>query len=110
MVYDHIYVAVPPEVTVIQPLPIVVGTSVELICMVSDPTRNIMWTFNDTVIYNGAENSMARVNISREISDSDYGVYTCSASNEIGSNSRSVKVIRAGTYTYNTRLHIVCML
>ena len=93
----YYYVAVPPMVTVIQPLPIVVGTTIELICMVTgiDPPRITTWTFNDTVIYTGAET--AGVNISREISSIDYGIYTYSASNEFGSSSRAIEILPAGT-------------
>ena len=83
-------------VTTTQPLPIVVGTTIELICMTTgmDPTRTITWTFNGTEIYNTSETTS--LNISREISSANYGIYTCSASNEFGSNNRTIEIVQAG--------------
>ena len=97
---DYYFVAVPPMVIVIQPLPVVVSTTIELICIVTgvDPPRISTWAFNETVIHSGLETT--GINISREISSTDYGIYTCSASNEFGDNSRTIEVIQAGKITY----------
>ena len=98
-------VAVPPTITVVQPLPVVVGTTIELICMTAEMElpRTIIWTFNGTVIYSGSETTA--LNISMEISSADYGMYTCSALNEFGSDSGTIEIVQAGTnntnYTYN---------
>ena len=59
-----------------------------------DPPRNITWTFSGVKIDIGSE--IISFNISRQISSSDYGVYTCSASNEFGFDSESIEIIQAG--------------
>ena len=88
------YLAVSPLVTVIQPLPIVVDTTIELTCTISeiDPARNITWIFNGTVIHTGSTS----LNISIEVSIANYGMYTCSASNEFGSDSATIEIVQAG--------------
>ena len=88
------YIAVSPLVIVIQPLPVVVDTTIELTCTISeiDPARNITWIFNGTVIRTGSTS----LNISIEVSIADYGMYTCSASNEFGSDSATVEIVQAG--------------
>lgn len=50
--------------------------------------------FNGVEIDTGSETTS--FNISRQISSADYGVYTCSASNEFGSDSESIEIIQAG--------------
>ncbi len=59
-----------------------------------DPPRTITWTFNGVVIDTGSETTS--FNISRQISSSDYGVYTCSASNEFGSDNETIEIVQAG--------------
>ena len=94
------YIAVSPLVAVVQPLPIVVGTIVELICTMTemDTPTTITWTFNGAVIYTGSETTA--LNISVEISSADYGIYTCSASNEFGSDNKTIEIVQAGIYYY----------
>ena len=76
--------------------PVIIGTTIELICTMAgkDPPRTITWTFNGVKIDTGSE--ITSFNISRQISSSDYGVYTCSASNEFGSDSETIEIIQAG--------------
>jgi hypothetical protein len=88
--------AVSPSVALVQPLPIVIGTTIELICTTTgmDPPRTITWTFNGAIIDTGSETTT--FNLSRQISNSDYGVYTCSASNEFGSDNETIEIVQAG--------------
>ena len=76
--------------------PVVIGTTIELICTTAgmDPPRNITWMFNGAAI--DTESETISLNIFRQISSSDYGVYTCSASNEFGSDIESIEIIQAG--------------
>ena len=85
--------------------PVVIGTTIELICTTAgmNPPRNITWMFNGAAIDTGSETTS--FNISRQISSLDYGVYTCSASNEFGSDSESIEIIQAGKGRVN-----VCIL
>ena len=92
------YTAVSTLIALVQPLPegpIVIGTTIELICTTAgmDSPRNITWMFNGAAI--DTESETTSFNISRQISSSDYGVYTCSASNEFGSDSESIEIIQA---------------
>lgn len=91
-----IYIAVAPSLAVVQPLPVVTGTTTELICTTAEmePPMAITWTFNGAIIVAGSETRA--LNISIEVSSADYGTYTCSASNEFGSNSRVVEIVQAG--------------
>ena len=54
----------------------------------------ITWTFNGMVIFQGNETTGG--NFTLTISSDDYGSYTCTSSNEFGSNNSTVEVIRAG--------------
>ena len=91
---------VPPIVTTVEPLLLLVDTDVELICIATgvDPPDTITWMFGGTVIYTG--NEMTGGNYTQTISSDDYGVYTCNASNEFGSNAATVEIIQAGIITY----------
>ena len=98
----HVYFhpTVPPTVTTIDPpLPIVVDTEIELTCNVTgeDPPDTITWTFNGTEIFQGNETTGGNFNLM--ISSDDYGNYTCTSSNEFGSNNSTVEVTRAGMVT-----------
>ena len=83
--------------TVPPPLPIVLGAEVLLVCIITgeDPPDSITWTLNDMVVDSGNENFTLM-----DLTVADYGVYTCNASNEFGSNSDTVEVIQAGTLLY----------
>lgn len=79
--------------TIPPPLPIVLGADVVLVCIITgvDPPDSIMWTLNGMVVDTGNENFTLTV-----LTVSDYGVYTCNASNEFGSDSDTVEVLQAG--------------
>ena len=53
----YVLFTVPPIVTTAQPLPVVVDTDVELVCIVTgvDPPDSITWTFNGAEIFMGNE-------------------------------------------------------
>ncbi len=76
--------------------PVIIGTTIELICTTAgmDPPRTITWIFNGAAIDTGSETTT--FNISRQISSSDYGVYTCSALNEFGADNETIEIIQAG--------------
>ena len=94
--FNCITSTVPPIVTIIEPLPVVVDTDVELVCIVTgvDPPDTITWMFGGAVIYTG--NEMTGGNFTQTISSDGYGVYICAASNEFGSSETMVEIIQAG--------------
>ena len=115
---DVIHFLVPPMVAIIdQPLPVVVGTTIILVCETSgvDPPNTISWTFNGTEVSNDR-------NFSLTLSDTNYGDYTCTASNEFGSGNSSVETIMAGMLyvsallpvkfrnIHNPKLHLKCIM
>ena len=93
---------VPPSVTTVQPLPVVVGTTIVLVCDVTgvDPPDTITWTFSGM-------NVSTNNNFTLTISNADYGVYTCTGSNEFGSDNSSVMIIQAGMCTFPYEVHIM---
>ena len=84
--------------TVQPPLPVVVNTDLELICVVTgvDAPDVVTWTFSDTnnVVFTG--NATTGGNFTIIISDTGYGTYVCSASNAFGSNQGSITIVQAG--------------
>ena len=92
------YHAVVPVVTTIQPLPVVIDTNVTLMCTVTegDTPYNITWTFNSSgaMIYFGDETTGGFFTL--VVTSDDYGMYTCSATNEFGMNSSTIEVVQAG--------------
>ena len=102
MQYDtcsYIYL-VPPSVTTLQPAPVVVDTTVDLVCVVTGDTPiDIVW---EHVLTDGSVeevftgNDTTGGNFTLTVNINDYGTYRCSASNRFGMNFSSVNVIQAG--------------
>ena len=93
--------------TVQPPLPVVVNTDFELVCVVTgdDAPDVITWTFNDTgaIVFIG--NATTGGNFTITISDMSYGTYVCTASNAFGSSQSSIMIGQAGMlYAYNISL------
>lgn len=84
--------------TVQPPLPVIVNTDFELVCVVTgdDAPDVIMWMFNDTgaIIFTG--NATTGGNLTIIISDMSYGIYVCTASNAFGSSQSSITIVQAG--------------
>ena len=96
ILFNH---AVPPVVTTVQPLPIVVSTTATLMCNVTeggDAPYTITWTFDSTgnVVYTG--NEMTGAFYTFMVMSTDYGTYTCRVMNEFGTSSSTIEVIQAG--------------
>ena len=90
----------PPEIAVVQPDAVFYNEQVELICTVTggNVLRNITWTApNGTLVL--FTNQTAGANVSLSITRHDYGEYTCTASNEFGSTTKSVQVRHPGKYS-----------
>ena len=87
---------VPPVVSTVQPLPVVVNTTVVLVCAVSglDPPDRISWYFNSVVVFTG--NATTGGDFTQFFTIDDYGAYTCSSSNEFGTTNSTIQVIQAG--------------
>lgn len=82
----------------VQPLPIVVSTTVTLMCNVTegDAPYTITWTFDSSgdVVYTGNETTGAFYTF--VVMSTDYGTYTCRVMSEFGTNSSTIEVIQAG--------------
>ena len=83
--------AVPPSVAAVQPLPVVVGTTIVLVCDITgvDPPDTITWTFNSVEVSTNSSFTLT-------VTDVNHGVYTCTASNEFGSSNSSIEIMLAG--------------
>lgn len=90
---------VPPTVRVSGLAPVVVDTTVELICTVTagDLPYSIIWTreLGGEIVFMGNDTTGGNTTIM--IGDGDYGTYYCSASNRLGTGTVGVGVVRAST-------------
>ena len=105
----YLLFTVPPIVTTVQPLPVVVETDVELVCIITgvDPPDNITWIFNGMEIF--MSNEATGGNFTRSFPSDNYGNYTCIASNEFGTTNSTIEVIQAGEISFcNNRLPLYC--
>ena len=89
-------IPVPPVVSAEQPLPIVVNTSFELVCNVSglDPPDSITWSFNSMELFTG--DATTGGNFTVFFMNDDFGAYTCTASNDFGTDNVTINVMQAG--------------
>ena len=80
----------------VQPDPVVVNTTVELICIVTagDLPIGIVWERESGAVFMGNDTTGGNTTIM--IGDGDYGTYNCTGSNRLGMDSVSVEVVRAG--------------
>ena len=78
------------------PGPVVLGSTVDLVCEASIGDLPIDFTWTDP---NGVSESPTDTDgtISITLSSGDYGMYTCTAINEFGMNSTVLDVVLAGT-------------
>ena len=72
-----------------------------------DPPRNITWSFRDMEVY--YSNETAGANVTLNITTSDYGVYTCMASNEYGSGIGTIEIQQAGICRIKPSTLALCM-
>ena len=86
--------------TTLQPAPVVVDTTVDLVCVVTGDTPvDIVW---EHVLTDGSVqevftgNDTTGGNFTLTVNMDDYGTYRCSASNRFGINSSSIGIIQAG--------------
>ena len=93
---------VPPSVTTLQPAPVVVNTTVDLVCVVTGDTPiDIVW---EHVLTDGSVeevftgNDTTGGNFTLTVNMGDYGTYQCNASSRYGMDSSSVNIIQAGKY------------
>ena len=93
---------VPPSVTTLQPAPVVVDTTVDLVCVVTGDTPiDIVWEHVLTdgsveEVFTGDDTTGG--NFTLTVNMDDYGTYQCNASNIFGTNSASTEIIQAGKY------------
>ncbi len=89
--------AVAPDMTQVTPLePVIVGSTVNLVCeaMAGDPPISYSWTGPSGQAVSPGDTDGT---ISVMFSDSgDYGIYTCTATNEFGIENATVEVMLAG--------------
>ena len=93
---------VPPSVTTLQPAPVVVNTTVDLVCVVTGDTPiDIVW---EHVLTDGSiekvftGNDTTGGNFTLTVNMDDYGTYWCNASSRFGANSISIGIIQAGEW------------
>ena len=91
---------VPPSVTTLQPAPVVVDTTVDLVCVVTGDTPiDIVW---EHVLTDGSVeevftgNDTTGGNFTLTVNMDDYGTYRCNASSRFGINSSIFNIIQAG--------------
>ena len=97
-----------PNVTTIQPSDTrpYIDSIIELVCVVSgvDPSDNITWTSgNGTRVFFTEETSGANVTVPI-LTRSDYGVYTCTATNDYGKGVGIINITMPGMCLFQTRL------
>ena len=78
------------------PGPVVLGSTVDLVCEASigDLPINFTWTDPNGMALNPTNTDRT---ISITLSSRDYGMYTCTATNAVGMNTAVVDVVLAGT-------------
>ena len=85
--------------TAVQLGPVVVNTTVDLVCIVTagDLPIDIVWERNggSEIVFMGNDTTGGNTTIM--IGEGDYGTYTCTGTNRLGMGSVSVEVVRAGT-------------
>ena len=86
--------------TTLQPAPVVVDTTVDLVCVVTGDTPiDIVW---EHVLTDGSVeevftgNDTTGGNFTLTVNMNDYGTYQCNASSRFGINSSSIDIIQAG--------------
>ena len=90
----------PPVVTTIQPDPVILNTTLDLVCVVTGDTPiEIVWERFDIantveVVYTG--NDTTGGNFSLIASADNYGMYRCNASSRFGMDSSSINIVQAG--------------
>ena len=93
--------------TAVQLGPVVVNTTVDLVCNVTagDLPINIVWERDggSEIVFMGNDTTGGNTTIM--IGDGDYGTYTCTGSNRLGMGSDSIEVMRAGMFIYNCTSH-----
>ena len=90
--------------TTLQPAPVVVDTTVDLVCVVTGDTPiDIVW---DHVLTDGSVeevftgNDTTGGNFTLTVNMDDYGTYRCNVSSRYGMDSSSVNIIQAGKYKW----------
>ena len=95
-----IFDLVPPSVTTLQPAPVVVDTTVDLVCVVTGDTPiDIVWerVLTDSSVeevFTGNDTTGGNFNLT--VNMDDYGTYRCSASSRFGMVSSSIDIIQGG--------------
>ena len=84
----------------VQPGPVVVDTTVDLVCTVTagDLPIDIVWERESGAVFMGNDTTGGNTTIM--IGDGDYGTYNCTGSNRLGMDSVEVEVVRAGVLVY----------
>lgn len=84
-----------------QPLPVTVGTDIELVCIIIEGDVShyyIAWVFEDarSVLYTGNETTGG--NFTFTISESSYGLYRCFVQNRFGFHDSFIEIQQAGMH------------
>ena len=97
-----IIITVRPTVTAVHLVPVVVNTTVNLVCIVTagDLPIDTVWERDgeSEIVFMGNDTTGGNTTIM--IGDGDYGTYTCTGSNRLGMDSVSIEVVREGILSY----------
>ena len=81
-------------------LPVVVDNTVDLVCVVTgDTPLTITWTHDSgggVTVFTGDDTTGGNFNLT--VNSDDYGSYSCTANNVLGSASDTINVMQAGRY------------
>ncbi len=90
----------PPVVTTIQPDPVILSSTVDLVCVVTGDTPiAIVWErfsadSNSEVVYTGNDTTGGNFTVTATMDN--YGMYRCNATSRFGMDSSSIDLVQAG--------------
>jgi hypothetical protein len=89
------------------------ATNIKFQCEIdSSPESTIMWKFQDKILFNSNKysiiqnKSLSYLILQQIQSNTDYGIYSCNATNKLGYNSTTIQLRSKGILTYTLTLSL----